>query len=91
MEPLLLSSLFALVVAYGVVCASAPELSFRLDGPLNRMDGDPGAIAVRNRRYAGWISVAAGVFGAAYLVGLVAVVGCVVAAGVASAWLTIRG
>lgn len=84
MEALIYTALFALVAAYGALSVSAPSLSLRLDRTAKRTNPDDVALAVRNRRYAGWIAIGVSVFGSAYLVGLTAL-----AISVAAALLTI--
>lgn len=90
MELWLTTAALSLAVAYGVVCASAPDLSFRLDGTYRRTDGEVGPTAFRNRRIAGWVAIAVGVFGAAWLLSWEGVVAVVIVAAGTSFVLAIR-
>ncbi|MWV63525.1 hypothetical protein GRS48_01615 [Halorubrum sp. JWXQ-INN 858] len=87
METILFGFLFAGLVAYGVVCLSAPVLSLHLDGTAKRQDGNVGPTAVRNRRYAGGVVVIVGMLGASFLVGLGGVALCVLVATLARFWV----
>lgn len=84
METLIYTAAFALVAAYGALSVSDPSLSLRLDRTATRTDPDAVAVAVRNRRYAGWVALAVSVFGSTFLVSLSAL-----AISLAAALLTI--
>ncbi|GAB6879600.1 hypothetical protein JCM17823_18740 [Halorubrum gandharaense] len=89
METTILALLFALVTAYGVVCAAAPRYSMHLDGTAARQGGADES-AVRVRKYGGLLAVAVGVAGSAFLFGPPGVLVAVVAGGAAALWTSGR-
>ena len=83
METTILTLLFAVVTAYGVVCAAAPRYSMHLDGTAARQEADDDS-AVRVRKYGGFLAVAVGMTGSGYLFGPSGVIVAVVAGGAAA-------